>query len=85
MPLHLPHLRSVINSDGAAIFDAEQGTLTTLNATGAMLWRGIEQGHSKEQLLQSLADATQLPEEQLRLDIEEFLEQLTAQHLITSE
>ena len=37
-------LRSVANADGAAILDTEAGQITTLNSTGALVWKALERG-----------------------------------------
>ena len=56
-----------------------------LNKTGLLLWRAMERGLSKSELLSYLVDYYQAPEADypsLTLDIEQFLQQLEAAHLI---
>ncbi|MDE1161205.1 MAG: PqqD family protein [Acidobacteriaceae bacterium] len=76
------HIRSVINSDGAALFDLKRGTLTTLNPTGALLWQGLERGDDEDKLVALLAQDTQLSTEDIRTDVRAFVRQLREQSLI---
>lgn len=49
-----------------------------LNETGALLFAGIYDGRTKEELAGELAERYQLPMEEMEADVEAFLTQLTA-------
>lgn len=76
------NLRAVANDDGAAILDIEYGSISTLNPTGAYVWRGLERGEALELIIASLARET--GEDPLRVDgdVREFVEDLKQRHLL---
>lgn len=76
------HLRAIVNQDGAAILDNESGTITTLNATGAMVWQALERGDSAEAITARLRQLTGEPIEAIREDLATFIEALTRQNLL---
>lgn len=75
-------LRTVANEDGAAVLDTSRGSLSTLNPTGAYVWRGLEQGDSVEVIVESLARETGMPGETVERDVRTFLEELKRQGLL---
>jgi len=76
------HLRAVVNQDGAAILDNESGTITTLNATGAMVWQALERGDPAEAITARFHQLTGEPIEALREDFFTFIEALKRQNLL---
>ncbi|MBR4734411.1 MAG: PqqD family protein [Lachnospiraceae bacterium] len=57
----------------------KQGIVFALNETGALLWEGILEGLSKDELHKKLCqeyEAEQEEEQMILADVEEFLEQL---------
>ena len=76
------HLRCVVDQDGAAILDMELGVISTLNATGAYVWRGLECGESVETIIRNLADETGEDLVAVNRDVQEFLLTLQQKHLL---
>jgi len=85
MPKIPLYLRSVVNADGAALLDTELGTLTTLNETGAFVWRAIERGESQEAIVKELARITGESIQTIESDVQHFLDDLADRKLIADE
>ena len=51
--------------------------MLTLNESGAMLWKVLEQGCRKESLVDALLAEYEVSKEQAQNDVEEFLAKLT--------
>jgi hypothetical protein len=77
------HLRTVANTDGAAILDTVAGQITTLNATGAFVWQALQRGEDIETIAASLARETGEPIEAVKKDLREFLDVLGKQNLLS--
>lgn len=76
------HHRAIVNPDGAVILDQELGTITTLNASGAMVWQALERGDSSDTITARFAQLTGEPIEAIREDVDTFIEALTRQNLL---
>ncbi len=76
------HLQTITNQDGAAILDIRRGQISTLNPTGAYVWRALENGMSLDEIVQSLARETNTDPEVIRTDTDLFLKQLAQVHLL---
>ncbi|AEV68688.1 PqqD family protein [Acetivibrio clariflavus] len=50
--------------------------MITLNETGAFLWKKIEEGKSKEELLSAILEEYEVDREKAKEDIEKFCEKL---------
>ena len=77
------HVRTVANQDGAAILDARRGTISTLNVTGAYVWRELERGESVEHIVASLARETEMPIDVVEPDVRTFVEVLRGRDLLS--
>lgn len=77
------HLRTIVNQDGAAVLDTKLGSISTLNATGAYVWQGLERGESIETIAADLSRETRERLEVVERDVREFAESLRAQHLLS--
>jgi hypothetical protein len=75
-------LRSIVDSDGAAILDIDRGMLTRLNSTGSYVWERLLRGESVSQIVLSLAMATNTDVTVVKGDVDAFLEQMTTHHLL---
>jgi len=51
--------------------------LMTLNETGMMIWQALEQGSSKEALVELLVSEYEVSHEQAGNDVQDFLDKLT--------
>jgi len=76
------HLRIMANHDGAAILDTRLGNITTLNPTGAYIWRALERGETVEAIAAELAHDTGEQISQLEHDVREFIAALQQQKLL---
>lgn len=54
----------------------------SLNETGAFMWRLLEQGATKQMLLEALRQQYEVAEEEALVDIEAFLEQLESMEVL---
>jgi Coenzyme PQQ synthesis protein D (PqqD) len=61
---------------GAILMDTSSGECFELNAVGADVWSGIEQGRSFDDIAHDLAQQYRLPPDQIRTDIEDLLASL---------
>lgn len=77
-----PHLRSIIDHDGAVILDVERNSMLTLNATGGYVWEKLQQGKSIEDIVRELAAEALAETAVVERDIREFLEDLKSKHLV---
>jgi len=56
--------------------------MLTLNPIGSIIWQQLSDGCSPEQIAERLASVFGIGREQALTDVNEFVEQLQAQHLI---
>jgi len=75
MPKPLPGLSFAEDQDGAAILNPEAGTITTLNETGAFVWRGLIDGKGIPQVVTDLAKATGAEEKIVAEGVHAFLKE----------
>jgi hypothetical protein len=80
----IEHIRTTITQDGAVLMDIQGGHMVTLNPIGSIIWQQLSDGRTPEQIATRLASEFGIPQEQASADVNEFLEQLEAQHLIES-
>lgn len=60
----------------------KEGHMITLNPIGSIVWRHLSEGRSPTQIAGRLASEFGISPEQALADVNGFLEQLEAQHLI---
>jgi Coenzyme PQQ synthesis protein D (PqqD) len=77
-----PHLQSIVDQDGAVILDIEQWLISTLNPTGAYVWRGLQRGESLETIIANLARETGQEPLTVERDVREFVEDLKQKRLL---
>ncbi len=78
------NVRTTITQDGAVLMNIKGGHMVTLNPIGSIIWQRLSDGHSPEQIADHLAAEFGISRERASADVNEFLEQLEAQHLIES-
>jgi len=76
------NIRTSFNQDGAVLMDIQGGSMLTLNPIGSIIWQQLSDGRSPEQIAEHLALEFGISREQTLADVNEFVEQLQAQHLI---
>jgi len=77
-----PHIRSIVDHDGAVILDIPRNTMTTLDSTGAYVWERLQRGLQVDAIVRELAHDTGAEESGVAKDVEEFMEQLKSKHLL---
>jgi hypothetical protein len=77
-----PHIRSVVDHDGAVILDIPRNAMTTLDSTGAYVWDRLQRGLQVDAIVAELARDTGADESIVARDVEEFLEQLKSKRLV---
>ena len=82
MLVPLPHLRSVVDHDGAVILDIESSTMVTLNPTGGYIWEKLKQGKLLDEIIRELACETLTDLAIVERDVHDFLDSLKLRHLI---
>ena len=78
----VPHIRSIVDHDGAVILDIPRNTMTTLDSTGAYVWERLQGGLQVDAIVRELAHDTGVEESVVAKDVEEFMEQLKSKHLV---
>jgi len=73
--------RTVCTEDGAAIFDTRSGQITTLNSTGAFIWKELEKGNEPSAVAALLAQETGANPAVVEQDVMAFLKELNERHL----
>src|SRR5258708_31894180 len=76
------HVRATTTPDGAVLMNIKGGHMITLNPIGSIVWQQLSEGRSPTQIAGRLASEFGIPPEQALADVNGFLEQLEAQHLI---
>jgi hypothetical protein len=72
----------MVDQDGAAILDIRQGTISSLNPTGAYVWQALERGESLEAIAASLARETGEQIDAVMNDVRKFIDALKEKHLL---
>ena len=79
-----PHLRSIVDQDGAVILDIPRNAMTTLNPTGAYVWQRLERGMGLDAIVAELASETGTDEAVVAKDVDGFMEELKSKHLLAA-
>ncbi|HUD55249.1 MAG TPA: PqqD family protein [Terracidiphilus sp.] len=77
-----PHIRSIVDHDGAVILDIPRNAMTTLDSTGAYVWERLQRGLQVDAIVAELAHDTGADESEVAKDVQEFMEQLKSKHLV---
>jgi transcriptional regulator len=78
-----PHIRSIVDHDGAVILDKARNALTTLDSTGAYIWERLQRGLQVDAIVAELVRDTGAEESVVTKDVDEFIEQLKSKRLVT--
>ena len=77
-----PGVHTVEDAAGAAILDIDRGLISTLNPTGAYVWRGLERGESVTTIIANLVRETGEEQFLVECDVHDFIEALRDAHLL---
>jgi hypothetical protein len=75
-------VRETASQDGAVLLDIEQGLCFGLNPVGARIWEMIKDGHSVDEITDTLEKEFRFPRTQLVADISDFVKQLEKMKLV---
>jgi hypothetical protein len=64
--------RSVLSGDGGVVLDINGGRLFSLNATGLLIFRLLEQGISERKIVEELANRFSISSNRAQSDFAEF-------------
>jgi hypothetical protein len=78
-----PHIRSIVDHDGAVLLDIPRNAIATLDSTGAYIWGRLQRGLQVDAIVAELARDTGADVLVVAKDVEEFLEQLKLRHLVS--
>jgi hypothetical protein len=79
-----PHIRSIVDHDGAVILDFERDAMLTLNSTGGYVWEKLRQGKLMDEIISELASETGADRGAVECDVRAFLDDLKSRHLLTA-
>lgn len=78
----LPHIRAIVDHDGAVILDMRNDSMLTLNRTGGYVWTKFGEGESMHEIVHDLAWDTGEDPIVVEEDVRQFLDALLANQLI---
>ena len=82
MPSIPPHLRSIVNQDGAVILDIPRDQMVTLNSTGGYIWEKLQQGKTVDEVISDFSAESNTDRLIVEKDVHAFLGELMAKHLL---
>ena len=68
--------------DATVIVHLSTGRIHHTNSTGSRIWELLEDGHSLGEVLTQLEQEFQAPPDQLRCEVEEFVERLVNEKIL---
>lgn len=72
----------MLDEDGGVLLDAERGTCFSLNPVGAMVWKALQDGYGREQIISMLRDKFgEADGGQIAEDVDNFFEELKSKGL----
>jgi hypothetical protein len=78
-----PEVRSTPgDEDGSVLINLQSGKVFSLNGVGAKVWTMLEQGTTFDGVLAALSREFNLPSEELRNDLDHFINDLARKDLL---
>ncbi|MGE0600102.1 MAG: PqqD family protein [Dehalococcoidia bacterium] len=68
--------------DEMILLDLESGEYFTLNAVGAVIWKGLESGLDLSQILTAVIEQFEVEEPVAKSDIDEYIDSLISEGLV---
>lgn len=75
-------LHTIVDQDGAAIFDTERGLISTLNSTGAYVWQALNRSETLGAIVTKISHDTGQTAFTVEQDVREFIQSLKENHLL---
>ena len=77
-----PHLRSIVDHDGAVILDIKRDQFFSMNPVGSYIWERLLKGEGLDQIARELAEETRTEISLVITDINDFIADLKNKQLI---
>lgn len=79
---HSKSISAMLDEDGGVLLDAERGICFSLNPVGAVIWKALQNGSGREQIISMLCDKFgEADGGQIAEDVDNFLEELKSKGL----
>lgn len=75
-------VKSTADKDGFVLLDVRKGVYYSLNGTGGAIWGKLQEGLALPSIVEYLSENFEKPQEQVRGDLERFLQSLEKKGLI---
>jgi len=76
-----PHLRSIVDHDGAVILDIKRDQFFSMNPVGSYIWERLLKGEDLEQIAKALAAETGTEISVVVADVNDFVADLKSKQL----
>jgi hypothetical protein len=70
------------DEDGSVLIQLQTGRVFSLNGTGARIWTMLESGASFDGVVEALNREYEVPSEELRNDLDSFINELARKNLL---
>lgn len=77
-----PHVRSMIDDDGAVLLDLRVGKYYSLNGVAAQIWIKAEEGHEENAIVEHIQGLYGIDKERIQQDIQAFVSGLSRKGLV---
>jgi hypothetical protein len=84
MPSTSERVRSVHSTDGGIVLDIENGRMFSLNCSGSVIFQLLEQGLSKERIVEEIVNRFGIAAEVAKKDLSDFCSSLGNHDLLTA-
>ena len=78
------NVKSIVDKDGAVLLNGARNEITTLDAMGGYVWRRIEMGMSKREIVSHLVETTGENTATVSSDIDALFEGLLLRQLLVT-
>lgn len=75
-------IRSTVTKDGVVLLDVGNGRIFNSNAVGSRIWIRLQEGLDVDAITAQVGAEFNIPEERVRIDVEEFIEKLKANGIV---
>jgi len=80
-----PDVKASPNANGVVLIHLGKGTVFSANRVGAMIWNGLVERRSLEQVAEAISSEFHIPPQTVRRDASAFLAQLQAEGLLIAD
>lgn len=80
-----PSVKYTDTPDGVVLLDIHGGMCFPLDQVGTFIWTRLERQMKIDAIAQEIASAYNIPLQQASVDVQEFVQQLQANHLLVDE